>query len=60
MGATPLQIEKALGILVSHYVPYSIYSLTNNFKDCKNALYALNVEAGLSAIGRCMKDFEGP
>ena len=59
-GASERQIEKAIGMLASHYIP-SI-SIRKGFllSDSKEAASALVAEAAVQCVSRSMNGFEGP
>mgnify|MGYP002622579036 CR=1 FL=1 len=60
MGATPEQIESAIGILVAHYIPFRAIRAGKQLSDSKGASAAITSEAGVVAMRRAMRGFIGP
>ncbi|MDA7978368.1 MAG: MmgE/PrpD family protein [Pirellulales bacterium] len=60
LGATPEQIESAIGILVAHYIPFRAIRAGKQLSDSKGASAAINAEAGVIAMQRAMRGFIGP
>ncbi len=59
-GATPRQIESAIGILVAHYIPFRAIRAGHQLSDSKGASAALSAEAAVLAAQRAMAGFVGP
>ncbi len=60
MGATPEQIESAIGILVAHYIPFRAIRAGKQLSDSKGASAAITSEAAVMAMRRAMLGFVGP
>ena len=60
LGATPEQIEHAVGMLVAHYIPWRAIRAGKQLSDSKGASAALTTEAGILSVHRAMKGFVGP
>ncbi len=60
MGATPEQIESAIGMVVAHYVPWRAIRAGKQLSDSKGASAAISSEAAVLSMKRAMKGFVGP
>lgn len=60
MGATPEQIESAIGMVVAHYVPFRAIRAGKQLSDSKGASAAVSTEAAIIAMRRAMRGFVGP
>lgn len=54
MGATPLEIEHAIGMFVAHYIPFRAIRAGKQLSDSKGASAALSTEAAITCIKRSM------
>ncbi len=59
-GATVDQIESAVGLVVSHYVPYRAIRAGRDLSDSKGASAAMAAEMAVLAVKRAMMGFRGP
>ena len=60
LGATPAQIESALGLLVAHYVPFRAIRAGQQLSDSKGASAALSTEMAVICVHRALRGFVGP
>jgi len=60
MGATPDQIESAIGMTVAHYVPMRAIRAGKQLSDSKGSSAALSTEAAVMSMKRSMRGFLGP
>jgi 2-methylcitrate dehydratase len=60
LGATPDQIESALGMVISHYIPWRSIRAGKQLSDSKGASAALSTEAAVLSVHRAMRGFLGP
>jgi len=60
LGATPEQIESALGLLVAHHVPFRAIRHGEQLSDSKGASAAISAEVAVQAMRRAMQGFTGP
>jgi 2-methylcitrate dehydratase len=60
MGATPEQIESAIGMVVAHYVPFRAIRAGKQLSDSKGASAAISTEAAILSVKRSMAGFMGP
>ncbi len=60
LGATPEQIESALGMVVAHYVPFRAIRFGHQLSDSKGASAALSAEVAAVSVHRAMLGFQGP
>lgn len=60
MGATPAQIESAIGMFVSHYIPWRAIRAGKQLSDSKGASAALSAEVAVLCMRRAMAGFVGP
>jgi 2-methylcitrate dehydratase len=60
MGATPEEIESAIGMTVAHYIPFRAIRHGHQLSDSKGASAAISTEAAILSIKRSMAGFVGP
>ena len=60
MGATPEQIESAIGMFVAHHVPWRAIRAGKQLSDSKGASAAISTEAAILCVHRSMAGFRGP
>ncbi len=60
LGATPEQIESAIGMVVAHYVPWRAIRAGKQLSDSKGASAALSTEAAVLSMQRAIDGFIGP
>ena len=60
LGASPAQIESAVGMTVAHYVPFRAIRAGKQLSDSKGASAAISSEAAVLAVRRSMNGFRGP
>ncbi|MCA9290029.1 MAG: MmgE/PrpD family protein [Phycisphaerales bacterium] len=60
LGATPDQIESAIGMFVAHFIPWRAIRAGKQLSDSKGASAAISTEAAILAMQRSMKGFLGP
>ncbi len=60
MGATPEQIESAIGMAVAHYIPWRAIRAGEQLSDSKGASAAISAEAAVLCAKRAMAGFAGP
>lgn len=60
MGATPEQIESAIGMVVAHYIPFRAIRAGKQLSDSKGSSAALSTEVAIMAMKRAMRGFVGP
>lgn len=60
LGATPEQIESAIGQLVAHHVPFRAIRHGHQLSDSKGASAAISAEMAVNAMRRAMRGFIGP
>jgi len=60
LGATPEEIESAIGMTVAHYVPFRAIRAGKQLSDSKGASAAISTEAAILSMKRSMKGFLGP
>ena len=60
LGATPLQIEHAIGMVVAHYIPWRAIRAGKQLSDSKGASAAISTEAAIMSVHRAMAGFVGP
>ena len=59
-GASPEQIESAIGMVVAHYVPWRAIRAGTQLSDSKGSSAALSTEAAIVSMKRSMLGFRGP
>jgi 2-methylcitrate dehydratase len=60
LGATPQQIESAIGMFVAHYIPWRAIRAGKQLSDSKGASAAISTEAAILCMKRSMAGFIGP
>ena len=60
LGATPEQIESAIGLVVAHYVPFRAIRAGKQLSDSKGASAAISAEVAVLSMRRAMRGFVGP
>jgi 2-methylcitrate dehydratase len=60
LGATPEQIESAIGMVVAHYIPWRAIRAGKQLSDSKGASAAISAEVAVLSMQRAMKGFIGP
>jgi 2-methylcitrate dehydratase len=60
MGATPEQIESAIGMVVAHYIPFRAIRAGKQLSDSKGASAAISTEVAILSMRRAMRGFIGP
>jgi len=60
LGATPEQIESAIGMVVAHYIPWRAIRAGKQLSDSKGASAAISTEAAILSMQRSMRGFMGP
>jgi 2-methylcitrate dehydratase len=60
MGATPEQIESAIGMVVAHYIPWRAIRAGKQLSDSKGASAAISTEVAVLSMMRSMRGFVGP
>ena len=60
LGATAEQIESAIGLVVSHYVPFRAIRHGEQLSDSKGASAAISSEVAVLSMRRAMRGFVGP
>jgi len=60
MGATPAQIESAIGMFVAHYIPWRAIRAGKQLSDSKGASAAISTEAAILSMKRALNGFIGP
>ncbi|NNF44563.1 MAG: hypothetical protein HKN62_16250 [Phycisphaerales bacterium] len=60
LGATPEQIESAIGMFVAHFIPWRAIRAGKQLSDSKGASAAISTEAAIVCMQRSMRGFLGP
>lgn len=60
LGASPQQIESAIGMLVAHHIPWRAIRAGKQLSDSKGASAAISTEAAIVCMQRSMRGFIGP
>ncbi len=60
MGATPAEIESAIGMFVAHHIPFRAIRHGHQLSDSKGASAAISTEAAIQCMKRSMAGFIGP
>ena len=60
VGATPEQIESAIGLVLAHYIPFRAIRAGHQLSDSKGASAAVSSEVAVLAMRRAMRGFIGP
>ncbi len=59
-GASPEQIESAIGMFVAHHIPWRAIRAGKQLSDSKGASAAISTEAAILCMKRAMAGFRGP
>jgi 2-methylcitrate dehydratase len=60
MGASPQEIEHAIGMFVAHHIPFRAIRHGHQLSDSKGASAAISTEAAILCMKRAMAGFIGP
>lgn len=60
LGASPEEIESAIGMVVAHYIPWRAIRAGKQLSDSKGASAAISTEVAVLSMKRAMKGFVGP
>lgn len=60
LGATPEQIESAIGMVVAHFIPWRAIRAGKQLSDSKGASAAISTECAIVSMQRSMRGFIGP
>jgi 2-methylcitrate dehydratase len=60
LGATPEQIESAIGLVLAHYIPFRAIRAGHQLSDSKGASAAISTEVAILSMRRAMRGFIGP
>lgn len=60
LGATPSEIESAIGLVLAHYIPFRAIRAGQQLSDSKGASAAFSAEMAVVSIERAMRGFRGP
>merc|ERR1740138_679538 len=60
LGATPAQIESAIGMVVAHYIPFRAIRAGKQLSDSKGSSAAISTEVAVLSMRRAMRGFLGP
>lgn len=60
LGATPEQIESAIGMTVAHFIPWRAIRAGKQLSDSKGASAAISTEVAVLSMQRAMRGFLGP
>ncbi|MHC4649821.1 MAG: MmgE/PrpD family protein [Planctomycetota bacterium] len=60
LGASPEQVESAIGMVVAHSIPWRAIRAGKQLSDSKGASAAISTEAAVLAMQRSMRGFVGP
>jgi 2-methylcitrate dehydratase len=60
LGASPEEIESAIGMVVAHHVPFRAIRHGHQLSDSKGASAAISTEAAILCMKRSMAGFVGP
>lgn len=60
LGATPEQIESAVGMFIAHHIPWRAIRAGKQLSDSKGASAAISTEAAVLCMMRSMRGFIGP
>jgi 2-methylcitrate dehydratase len=60
LGASPEQIESAIGLVVAHYIPFRAIRAGKQLSDSKGASAAISAEVAVLSMRRAMRGFVGP
>ena len=59
-GATPEEIESAIGMVVAHYIPFRAIRAGTQLSDSKGASAAISAEVAILSVQRSKRGFVGP
>jgi len=59
-GASPEQIESAIGMVVAHYIPWRAIRAGTQLSDSKGSSAAISTEVAIVSMKRAMHGFNGP
>jgi len=59
-GATPEQIESAIGMVVAHFIPWRAIRAGKQLSDSKGSSAAMSTEVAIVSMKRSMNGFMGP
>lgn len=59
-GASPEQIESAIGMVLAHYIPFRAIRAGKQLSDSKGASAAISTEVAVLSMKRSMRGFVGP
>jgi len=59
-GATPEQIESAIGMTIAHHIPWRAIRAGKQLSDSKGSSAAISTEAAILCMQRAMRGFMGP
>jgi len=59
-GATPEQIESAIGMVVAHFIPWRAIRAGKQLSDSKGSSAAISTEVAIVSMQRAMRGFVGP
>jgi 2-methylcitrate dehydratase len=60
LGATALQIESAIGLVLAHYIPFRAIRAGHQLSDSKGASAAFSAEMAVVSVQRAQRGFVGP
>ncbi len=60
IGASPLEVEHAVGMIVAHYIPWRAIRAGKQLSDSKGASAAISTEVAIMSMHRAMNGFIGP
>lgn len=60
LGASPEQIESAIGLVLAHYIPFRAIRAGHQLSDSKGASAAISAEVAVLSVRRAMRGFIGP
>ncbi len=60
LGASAAQIESAVGLVVSHYIPFRAIRAGRQLSDSKGASAAISAEVAVLSMRRAMRGMSGP
>ncbi|MCH2162015.1 MAG: MmgE/PrpD family protein, partial [Phycisphaerales bacterium] len=60
LGATPEQIESAIGMVVAHFIPWRAIRAGKQLSDSKGSSAAISTECAIMSMQRSMRGFLGP
>eukprot|EP00811_Abedinium_folium_P024435 NODE_3433_length_2036_cov_21.798848.p1 GENE.NODE_3433_length_2036_cov_21.798848~~NODE_3433_length_2036_cov_21.798848.p1 ORF type:complete len:601 (+),score=194.97 NODE_3433_length_2036_cov_21.798848:145-1803(+) len=60
LGASAVEIERAIGMVIAHYIPFRAIRAGKQLSDSKGASAAISTEAAVLSMRRAMRGFLGP